>query len=80
MVYVPPPMSEQTMARTHRCVRCRKLTDPKLDHCDYCQHVFSDEERAQMAACFEERRRIPFSTLAFSILLVAVVILVLITW
>ena len=78
MSFLPPPISEETRRRTHRCVRCDKLTDPSLLHCDACGHRFTDEDKLRMNACFEERRRMMPSSLIFPIALVALVILVMI--
>ena len=70
--------SEETSSRTHKCVRCTKLTDPSLLHCDACGHRFTEADKLDMNACFEERRRTLPSSLVFPIALVALVILAMI--
>ena len=37
-------MSNKTRARTHKFVRCEKLTNPELDRCDACPYAFTDAE------------------------------------
>lgn len=78
--YVPPPMSEETRNRTHRCVRCSKLTDPRLEHCDACGHVFTAQEILRMQEGYEDRRRFSFSKIAFPVALVGFVVWVVLTW
>ena len=80
MSFLPPPISEETRRRTHRCVRCGKLTDPSLLHCDACGYRFTDEDRERMNECYAERRRVTLSDVFFPIALVGLVLLVVLNW
>lgn len=80
MMFLPPYLSKKLFKRTDRCVRCEKLTNPALAHCEHCGHAFTDADRAVMAACRDERSKGALSALLVPIAFVLFVVLILLTW
>ncbi len=79
MMFLPPFISRKTHKRTHKCVRCDKLTNPALASCEHCGYTFTDADRNAMEACREERSQGAFGGLLIPLVFVLIVVVVLLT-
>lgn len=79
MMFLPPFLSRKMRTRTHKCVRCDKLTNPALASCEHCGHTFTEADRKRMAAGAEERSKGGLAALLFPLAFVLLVVLALLT-